>query len=78
MNWNEIDSNNAADNVMTYKYVVRNAQKYGKQLLSCQNQFLMIMEQECMSIKAMEKRSTTIFGSYANLSQTARWYIYVF
>ena len=69
---------NAADNVMTYKYVVRNvAKKYGKTATFMPKPVFNDNGTECMFIKACESGQPLFFGegSYANLSQTARWYI---
>ena len=68
----------SADHVMTYKYVVKNiARKYGK-TATFMPKPMFSNGTACMSTRASGKTVQPLFfgeGTYANLSQTARWYI---
>ena len=70
---------NSADNVMTYKYVVRNvAKKYGKTATFMPKPVFNDNGTGMHVHQSLWKSGQPLFfgeGSYANLSQTARWYI---
>ena len=70
---------NAADNVMTYKYVVRNvAKKYGKTATFMPKPVFNDNGTGMHVHQSLWKGGQPLFfgeGTYANLSQTARWYI---
>jgi len=70
---------NAADNVMTYKYVVRNvAKKYGKTATFMPKPVFNDNGTGMHVHQSLWKSGQPLFfgeGAYANLSQTARWYI---
>jgi len=69
----------AADNVMTYKYVVRNvAKKYGKTATFMPKPVFNDNGSGMHVHQSLWKGGQPLFfgeGTYANLSQTARWYI---
>ena len=69
----------AADNVMTYKYVVRNvAKKYGKTATFMPKPIFADNGSGMHVHQSLWKAGAPLFfgeGTYANLSQTARWYI---
>ncbi len=69
----------AADNVMTYKYVVRNvARKYGKTATFMPKPVFDDNGTGMHVHQSLWKGNQPLFfgeGTYANLSQTARWYI---
>ncbi len=69
----------AADNVMTYKYVVRNvAKKYGKTATFMPKPVFNDNGTGMHVHQSLWKGGQPLFfgeGTYANLSQTARWYI---
>ncbi|BEV36351.1 type I glutamate--ammonia ligase [Synechococcus sp. M16CYN] len=69
----------AADNVMTYKYVVRNvAKKYGKTATFMPKPVFNDNGSGMHVHQSLWKGGKPLFfgeGTYANLSQTARWYI---
>jgi len=70
---------NSADNVMTYKYVVRNvAKKYGKTATFMPKPVFNDNGTGMHVHQSLWKAGQPLFfgeGAYANLSQTARWYI---
>ena len=70
---------NSADNVMTYKYVVRNvAKKYGKTATFMPKPVFNDNGTGMHVHQSLWKSGQPLFfgeGAYANLSQTARWYI---
>ncbi|MEI6828434.1 MAG: glutamine synthetase beta-grasp domain-containing protein [Synechococcaceae cyanobacterium ELA445] len=70
---------NAADNVLTYKYVVRNvARKYGKTATFMPRPVFTDNGSGMHVHQSLWKGGEPLFfgeGTYANLSQTARWYI---
>ncbi len=72
---------NSADNVMTYKYVVRNvAKKYGKTATFMPKPVFNDNGTGMHVHQSLWKSGQPLFfgeGAYANLSQTARWYISV-
>ena len=69
----------AADNVMTYKYVVRNvAKKYGKTATFMPKPIFADNGSGMHVHQSLWKAGAPLFfgeGTYANLSETARWYI---
>ena len=69
----------AADNVMTYKYIVRNvAKKYGKTATFMPKPVFNDNGSGMHVHQSLWKDKQPLFfgeGTYANLSQTARWYI---
>ena len=69
----------AADNVMIYKYVVRNvAKKYGKTATFMPKPIFADNGSGMHVHQSIWKNGDTLMwgdGTYANLSQTARWYI---
>lgn len=69
----------AADNVMTYKYIVRNvAKKYGKTATFMPKPVFNDNGSGMHVHQSLWKADQPLFfgeGTYANLSQTARWYI---
>ena len=69
----------AADNVMIYKYVVRNiAKKYGKTATFMPKPIFADNGSGMHVHQSLWKAGQPLFwgeGTYANLSQTARWYI---
>ena len=69
----------AADNVMTYKYIVRNvAKKYGKTATFMPKPVFNDNGSGMHVHQSLWKGGQPLFfgeGTYANLSQTARWYI---
>jgi glutamine synthetase len=69
----------AADNVMIYKYVVRNvAKKYGKTATFMPKPVFADNGSGMHVHQSLWKEGQPLFfgeGTYANLSQTARWYI---
>lgn len=69
----------AADNVMIYKYVVRNvARKYGKTATFMPKPVFSDNGSGMHVHQSLWKAGQPLFfgeGTYANLSQTARWYI---
>jgi len=51
----------AADGLMTYKYVIRNAgKKHGKTVTSCPSPYLAIMVLECTSTSLSERWKTLV------------------
>lgn len=70
---------NAADNVLIYKYVVRNvARKYGKTATFMPKPVFADNGSGMHVHQSLWKGGEPLFfgeGTYANLSQTARWYI---
>ena len=69
----------AADYVMTYKYVVKNvAKKYGKTATFMPNPVFMNSGSRMHVHQSLWKEKQPLFfgeGTYADLSQTARWYV---